>query len=80
MWDGADAAGASMGAVIASSNSIVIVASKTASGICSLNLSGPDLFTSSAPLSHPTVIRFGSWVGGDMDGNPDVHAKILVTP
>ncbi|NBW90489.1 MAG: phosphoenolpyruvate carboxylase, partial [Gammaproteobacteria bacterium] len=25
----------------------------------------------------PTIIRFGSWVGGDMDGNPDVNAKTL---
>jgi phosphoenolpyruvate carboxylase len=25
----------------------------------------------------PTIIRFGSWVGGDMDGNADVHAKSL---
>lgn len=25
----------------------------------------------------PTIIRFGSWVGGDMDGSPDVHAKSI---
>lgn len=25
----------------------------------------------------PTILRFGSWVGGDMDGHPDVHAKTI---
>jgi phosphoenolpyruvate carboxylase len=25
----------------------------------------------------PCVVRFGSWVGGDMDGHPDVHAKTI---
>jgi phosphoenolpyruvate carboxylase len=25
----------------------------------------------------PRVLRFGSWVGGDMDGHPDVHAKTI---
>ncbi len=28
-------------------------------------------------LVLPTIIRFGSWVGGDMDGNPDIHAKTI---
>jgi len=29
------------------------------------------------PGDLPRVVRFGSWVGGDMDGHPDVHAKTI---
>jgi len=30
-----------------------------------------------AGVELPNLLRFGSWVGGDMDGHPDVHAKTI---
>ena len=30
-----------------------------------------------AGVGVPELLHFGSWVGGDMDGHPDVHAKTI---
>ena len=36
------------------------------------------MFGEAAAAVHvPEMLFFGSWVGGDMDGHPDVHAKTI---
>jgi phosphoenolpyruvate carboxylase len=30
-----------------------------------------------ANIAPPAILRFGTWVGGDMEGTPDVHAKTI---
>ena len=38
---------------------------------------GSTFQVSIGPRELPRLLRFGSWVGGDMDGAPDVHAKTI---
>jgi len=33
--------------------------------------------TAAAAIRVPPLLHIGSWAGGDMDGNPDVHAKSI---
>jgi phosphoenolpyruvate carboxylase len=42
-------------------------------GVALVRLYGVDV----ASLDPPIVLRFGTWVGGDMEGTPDVHAKTI---
>ena len=35
------------------------------------------VYADAALTRVPPLLHFGSWAGGDMDGNPDVHAKTI---
>ena len=35
------------------------------------------VYAAKLPMPVPDMIRFASWVGGDMDGNPNVNAKTI---